>query len=379
MLRCFSNLGLLLVSLTVCAVAGEWFLRATPTSPDRVEHGQRAKYRFNPYRSDGTLSYTLRPNWETVHATNEFEVNVHTNALGLRGSPPAAAANEDSYRILVVGDSFAFGWGVEDNETFAAQLEQELRRRGIAAEVLNAGVPGYSTDQYLIYLRTRGYALEPDVVLLAPHDNDLKDLAWNHHAFDAERLPTRVESTLRLIDRHGHMRYVNEGEIAAPALNFPGKSWLADHSQLYHWLRFRSAKLWVSLALHFADAELEREAGAPPTGAISSLSNAEVERGLRSGKEFQLRYHRFLMEQIRKDCEARGITLRTLLIARRGFKAKSGDPEAELHADCAADPHCLDTAQLFSGIDEDAIFYSGDGHWTPEGHRRAAMAVQTFF
>jgi len=53
------------------------------------------------------------------------------------------------FKILTVGDSYTFGWGVNDNESWTAVMERELRSSGINVNVYNAGVPAYSTQQIL--------------------------------------------------------------------------------------------------------------------------------------------------------------------------------------------------------------------------------------
>jgi lysophospholipase L1-like esterase len=72
----------------------------------------------------------------------------------------------------VVGDSFAFGWGVEGDQTFSARLQDGLAARGNEAAVLNAGVPGYSTDQEYLIWRRLGPQVRPVVAILLISDND---------------------------------------------------------------------------------------------------------------------------------------------------------------------------------------------------------------
>lgn len=88
------------------------------------------------------------------------------NALGLRGPLPADPKPAHVPRILVVGDSSLFGHGVSDAETYPAQLERALLGRGIRAEVVNGGTPGYSTEQTLRFLDEVGWGLQPDLLLI---------------------------------------------------------------------------------------------------------------------------------------------------------------------------------------------------------------------
>lgn len=80
-------------------------------------------------------------------------------------SPPI---QPNTYRILILGDSQAFGVGVNDQETFAYQLEELLtiHFKDMDMQVINGGVPGYGTGEELAFLKTRGPILKPDLVIL---------------------------------------------------------------------------------------------------------------------------------------------------------------------------------------------------------------------
>jgi lysophospholipase L1-like esterase len=96
-----------------------------------------------------------------------------TNALGLRDAPYQADAE---FKILVLGDSVAWGNGIANtSDLFASRLEEELNSqgRGLSYEVINAGVPGYSTFQELAYLETVGLGLGPDLIVLQFCLNDV--------------------------------------------------------------------------------------------------------------------------------------------------------------------------------------------------------------
>ena len=101
--------------------------------------------------------WTLRPDvdLELRHHELERSFTAHISGLGFRGPEPVAP------RVACLGDSTTFGWGVSEAEAWPSLLGQEL-----GVEVLNAGVPGYSTHQGLATL-DRVLALKPEVVVLA--------------------------------------------------------------------------------------------------------------------------------------------------------------------------------------------------------------------
>lgn len=379
MMRLLGNLGVLLFAFLLCLILAEFVVRAIPSPSDAVvRKGGHTKVRFNPYRPDGSLGYAIRPDWETIQEDEEYSVRVTTNSLGLRGAGVPARKAADAYRILVVGDSFAFGYGVEDWESFPARLESALRERRPGVEVLNAGVPGWSADTYLVYLRNRGFALDPDLVIVAMSENDVGDLAWSRLTLDADRLPVRVEPTLRMIDHRGRMRYLDGGPLAAPDLDFPGSDWLSDHSELFHLLRFRVAKTWIAMRLRSAEEGQRRQAGAPPDGPIASLDEAEILRGLQTGNLFRLRYHRYLIDAMRTLCAERGVALRLLVVASPRYPEKGGAHDRAIHEDCQRDPACMDSADVFTGASAPETYFPIDGHWTAEGHARVAAALSAW-
>jgi len=120
---------------------------------------------------DGTL-YRHKPDLDLDLGS----FRLRTNALGFRGPEVKKDKPAGTCRILVLGDSVAFGWGVNDEVTFLRRWEHELslRPNGRRCEVVNTGHPMYDTTQEAALLRDEGMALHPDVVLLVYVVNDIE-------------------------------------------------------------------------------------------------------------------------------------------------------------------------------------------------------------
>jgi lysophospholipase L1-like esterase len=81
----------------------------------------------------------------------------------------------DTIRVIALGDSFTFGWGVDLNDTWPKQLENLLNKKCEKKkfEVLNIGVPGYNTPMEIEFFKLRGIKYNPDIVILGYVGNDL--------------------------------------------------------------------------------------------------------------------------------------------------------------------------------------------------------------
>jgi len=112
-------------------------------------------------------------------ASSHFDVVYDIDASGFRIDP---LAGKTGSRVAVLGDSFTFGLGVANGETFVSRLNAGSDD---GRHYLNLGVPGYSTDQELLLLKKTGNALKPDIVLLVVYlANDLFD---NNRSFPCRR------------------------------------------------------------------------------------------------------------------------------------------------------------------------------------------------
>jgi lysophospholipase L1-like esterase len=103
---------------------------------------------------------------------------VQTNSRGFRSPEFADAGEPSAVRVAALGDSSTFGWGVQDFETYPRRLEAALQRelRGPddrrSVEVLNLGVPGYSTFQGKTLLERQALGWSPDVITWSYLAND---------------------------------------------------------------------------------------------------------------------------------------------------------------------------------------------------------------
>jgi lysophospholipase L1-like esterase len=120
--------------------------------------------------ADKDLIYELRPGVRGTFVGADVKIG----AAGRRGRSQQFA-DDGTIRVVGLGDSIAFGWGVPENATFLAQLRRRFRNahpEGANLEVVNMGVPGYNTYQEVEAFLAQAASLRPDVVVLFLCDND---------------------------------------------------------------------------------------------------------------------------------------------------------------------------------------------------------------
>ena len=97
-----------------------------------------------------------------------FEVS--TNSLGLREAELGAKSD---FRILCLGESVTFGWGVKDSETYPSQLQDRL-----GVEVINAGIPAMRPSHMAKWLQRHGPTIDADLVLFTVRPNWMAPDPW---------------------------------------------------------------------------------------------------------------------------------------------------------------------------------------------------------
>ena len=122
----------------------------------------RLRFRSHPY-----LGYALNPDYVSPDGTRQ-----HSASGWFRGPDPARRGG--ALRVLALGGSTTYGVGVERHaEAWPALLEKELERRlGRDVEVLNAGVPNWTTFELLGVATLWMPELAPDIVILHIGFND---------------------------------------------------------------------------------------------------------------------------------------------------------------------------------------------------------------
>jgi lysophospholipase L1-like esterase len=98
------------------------------------------------------------------HQFGSRVVHYRFNEQHMRGGP----IGESDLRVLALGDSFTFGWLLDENETYVAKLQEhaDVTFGSGRVEILNGSAGGWGTEDYTVFLEDVGEAIKPDVVLV---------------------------------------------------------------------------------------------------------------------------------------------------------------------------------------------------------------------
>jgi lysophospholipase L1-like esterase len=168
----------------------------------------------NPY-----LLYELAPG-------ERFEkgIEISINSYGIRGPEWSAQKPDGVRRVMALGDSSVYGFGVEDDQVFTALMDDAL---GAGVEVINSAVPGYSTYQIINLLEIRSLSLQPDLLLVGCiwSDNNFDSFVdrellaayssfrnqrarWLHHQLERSALFSILDYKLRVLRKFPEERRV---------------------------------------------------------------------------------------------------------------------------------------------------------------------------
>ena len=215
------KIGLSAVSFLVTLIALEIALRIYGYNPPTYwRRGTDVALRPSAYPD---LKYELVPG----AAVKAWGKDVKINSQGFRGPEPSN--NPSTRRVIVLGDSIAFGNNLEFEETVSFQLQQRLASMGRDAEVLNFGVGGYDTLQEVSLLELRGLKYHPALVVVAYCLNDISIASMD---------PENMQRTQRLQD--SPLRFLYESRlvqlISESVETIRTKRWLkhANDPEVFH-------------------------------------------------------------------------------------------------------------------------------------------------
>jgi hypothetical protein len=294
----------------------------------------------------------------------EYAIDLVINSKGLRDREFAYEKPAGTSRILVLGDSFTCGYGVDADETYAKVLERLLGAGGASIasagaagaagskwEVINAGVGSTGTAHQLAFFETEGYKYGPDIVVLGFFQNDFTDnLASGLYTVEAGRLVKHDARTTIWRRIQGIVCHV------------PGYNTFFASSHLLNFAKVRVARR------HYQQLGTRYD---QPGGQLG----ADTERQAQA-----LEITKALISALRDTCARHQSRLVVLLIPKIDYGEWPERTLALMEHMRAEGIAYIDLAAAFRAEDAagTVVSYPADHHWNAAGHDLAARMLYEF-
>jgi len=383
--RLLGRAAALLLGTLLAVLAGETAAalllseRVARARVTRDVESERGKFcRYHP-----VLGWEGRPNVRDEFRWADCPHHVEQNEQGFRG-PAYGPDRRRARRLVVLGDSFVWGFGVEEDELFSAVLA-----RSTGAEVINAGVSGYGPDQCFLSWQEHRATWRPDeVVLFVTLANDLDDIA----------------STERYGYAKPAFRLGADGSLQPTGMPVPVVDWAAASRPMP--VRLKQSRLGAildhSALFTLATDALARSAwagppleaaGLVPSGGADSPLVQDMRPASRAVEE-EWRLLGAIVRALQEDVGRRGARLTVVAIPaadevyddrweRRVAHARiepgvvldrteAGRRLVALAGEAGARAIDLLPELRRAGLSDRRLYYAVNHHWTAAGHRLVA-------
>lgn len=326
------------------------------------------------------LPFELKKSAICLFQSSEFNASAHINKLGYRGNDFEYESKDGRLRVLIVGDSFTFGHGVSDDQTYSVRLDARFEDEN--AEVINAGyASGFSPDSYYLYLKKKGIFLKPSIVVMGLFVwNDISDLSETDWVkVDRDGLPEKIVSRFRKVGKVGHLEYVKARKRyqIAPLAN----------SHLFQLIYSHKQSFFDKLFLYFdQNPEFDPEKMAASIYDTCIFETSCFRRYDDNWEKFQ---KVILATKILLD--KNNIKLLVVIIPTKeqlgsggccGWEKLSSDERLSLNKKLSSlfDQNGIYYLDLYNKLNqsEDNLYFDHDAHWTSKGHDIAAKSIYEY-
>jgi len=337
--------GKVLVGAVYALAAGEVFLRVLapqlmlPRYVCATDYGVRGNV----------------PNGDYWHKAPEYRINIRTNSRGIRADreipyekPPGVR------RIMLLGDSFGMGYGVNLEDAFLTRLVAFLDAAGVKCEDVNLSVSGFGTAEELVALEEEGFRYQPDVVVVEWHATDPGDnVRSNLYGLEQGRLMRKSKTYLPAVKSRQML------------FSLGAVRWLAVHSHLYCCLREEAAQ--------FAKFRL-----LPTLRRLTSVrpeaSEPRPEAGQSDGDPERLALA--LLAEMQRQCRQHGAELLIFDIPSRRSRTEFYSTFPTEHVSDGMQFHLYNPMADFAQYYGQKLYWEKEhGHFTPLGCRIAGEGL----
>ncbi|GEM_PF-2505396 len=197
------NILLILVSITLTLGVLELLCRTIYFFQTHTWQAADATYKSDPHPM---LLYTSKRNFNGLLPAGDpgstFRVRINAHGFRTHELYPKIPG---VYRVLLLGDSFVWGYNANQEDTLGVRIEALLHQRGKTnAEVIALAAPSYSCLRYAVLARSYFAFLQPDLVIVCVDQSDIKEDEdrVKDYLFDAQGAPTVLKDAEKIMSGH---------------------------------------------------------------------------------------------------------------------------------------------------------------------------------
>ena len=316
------------------------------------------QYEF--YQFDPKLGWSNTPGASGVYRRREFAYRITINEHGMRQHQVAKKKESSTFRIAVLGDSFVWGIGVNDEDRLTELLEEMLPN----VEVLNFGTSGYSPVQYLLMIDDI-IEFEPDmVVIVFCLDNDFDDnVFYQRYGY---------YKPYASLDRDGSLIINGYPLPDVRKFGFQKKN------------QFLGSVLLGELWNKYLVSNLDQEGLIGFSDKLLHIKNKKLSSEQKYLKSEALRINESVLAKIQSTLHEKGIPLIISSAPSKREYNKDGKYGHQGYYPLVERELQRSTTKLgiafipnvnnLNGND----FWVNDGHWNPSGHKKMAASIASY-
>lgn len=365
------NMGLVVMSVVVFFVMLEGYFAVFDPQIRTIEDVDYDSTNWSDFfQYDEVLGWVNKPNAYGIDLTNEWETQIRINSKGIRDRNYEYKKPEGIKRMVVLGDSFTYGKGVEEYERFTEVLENSLLEN---YQVINMGVTGYGNDQELLVLKNEGMKYNPDLVVVAFYvGNDIDD---NTHT-----VRYTYPKSMFVLDNNNKLNLTN---VPVPQKEEIMEKWDVknnDNVTLFYYF-----KNYVKTNSHAYAFIAPRITGSPNIlNLFKKIGIADKETQLVGAYGFYYDYNWNLTKVILKEIDtvAKTNDSKTIIviIPTVNWLHENFDPELNRALFDFGKNNNIAILDLFPEFREhvkngEQLYFKIDGHWNANGHKLAAELI----
>lgn len=315
--------------------------------------------------------FELKPNYHQKYKSSEFQIDIKTNKDGLRDINHSYSKPQNVLRVLALGDSFTFGWGVGQNNTWWKLLENELNNHRASKykyEVINLGVWMYTYDQQFLRLKDKGLKYHPDIVIQGIYWPHLRTISTHNWETNSKGDLIRVTDPTIYISKKGLLKAQDKNSL----INF-----CKTHSKF---LNIMISKLQIVLSKkHLTSGDLVF-LGPDSVSKYSDTWSKALKSIYFTEKLLEQRNIQYLVFLIPRDVQVskeEWIPLYKNAMDRQLYKETI--PQKIFTNFCNKKRiSCLDLLPIFQENYSPELYFPIDPHWTEKGHKLASEILYQF-